>query len=97
MEAGVQEDVDVRVAELRIGVLPHLSKSDRLALVLDRERLDVVSPLRLRDQLFLRDARPPARDLRMRARGRERGGVIGPQRPQDDAFAVDRHAAIIGA
>jgi hypothetical protein len=65
--------------------------------VLDRERLDVVAALRLREQLLLRDVRLPTCDLGVRARGRERSSIGRAERAQRDVLALDRHAAIIGA
>jgi len=85
-----EEEVDSRVAVLGIRVLVDLPEADELAVVLDRERLDVVASFRLGDQLFDRDVGPPARDLGVRADLRKVWRVLAPKRAQPDELSLQR-------
>jgi 23S rRNA (cytidine1920-2'-O)/16S rRNA (cytidine1409-2'-O)-methyltransferase len=58
--------------------------------VLDRERLHLVAPFRLRHELFDRDVGPPARHLGVRADLREVGRVLAPQRAQPNELSLQR-------
>ena len=90
VQARVEEEVDSRVAELGIRVLVDLPEPDELTFVLDRERLDLVAPFRLRDELVDRDVGPPARHLGLRADLREPRRVLASQRAQPDEVSLQR-------
>jgi 23S rRNA (cytidine1920-2'-O)/16S rRNA (cytidine1409-2'-O)-methyltransferase len=88
VDVGREEEVDVRVLELVLSRLRELREADQLALELDRERRGVISPLRLRGEIFRRHLAPPARDLGFGADLDEPGEVAVQQGPQSHAVAV---------
>jgi hypothetical protein len=85
LEPRGEQDVDVGAPVIGVGLLPELDQADDLALVLDREQLEVVGVVRPLGRLRV----PPALDLGLGADRPQRLAVVRRDRPQAHPLTVE--------